>query len=50
VISLEKTINLASLKIDVDVEVAWGGGKAGDGLDIRSQSIPWRIILVQSSE
>lgn len=38
--NLEKTVNLASLKVDVDVEVARGGGKAGNGLDIRSQSIP----------
>lgn len=41
---LEKTVNLASLKVDVDIKVARGGGKTGNGLDIRSQSIPWRRI------
>lgn len=31
---LEKTLDIASLQVDIDVEVAGSGGEAGDGLDI----------------
>jgi hypothetical protein len=37
--NLEETINLASLGINIDVEVAWGGGKTRDGLDVGSECI-----------
>lgn len=38
--SLEEAVNLASLQVDVDVEIARGGGETGDGLDVCSQGIP----------
>jgi len=37
--SLEKTVDLAGLNINVDVEVSGCGGQTGDGLDISSQSV-----------
>ena len=37
---LEKTIDLASLDINVDVEIARSCGEARNSLDISSKSIP----------
>jgi len=37
--SLEQTLDLASLEIDVDVHVAGSGGQTRDGLDIGSQGV-----------
>ena len=37
---LEKTVNLASLQVNIDVEVTGRGGETGNGLDVRSQSVP----------
>lgn len=37
---LEETINLTSLGIDIDVDVAGSSGQTGNGLDISSESIP----------
>ena len=41
---LEETIDLASLGIDVDVEVAGSGGETRDGLDVGSECISDNII------
>lgn len=38
--SLEKTIYLTGLEVDVDVEVSRGRGKTRNGLDISSKGIP----------
>jgi hypothetical protein len=37
--TLEETIDLAGLGVNVDVEVAGSGGEAGDGLDVGSECI-----------
>lgn len=37
---LEKTIDLASLQVDVNVEIARSSGETGNSLDVSSQSIP----------
>lgn len=39
---LEEAINLASLGVNVDVEVTGSGGKTGDGLDICRKSVARR--------
>lgn len=38
--ALEKTIDLAGLQVDVNVEIARSSGQTGNGLDVSSQSIP----------
>jgi len=37
---LEETINLASLGINVDVEVAGSSGETRNGLDVGSECVP----------
>jgi hypothetical protein len=37
--NLEQTLNLASLEVDVDVQVAGSGGQTGDGLDVGCESV-----------
>lgn len=37
---LEKAINLTSLQVHIDIEVTGSGGETGNGLDVRSQSVP----------
>lgn len=37
---LEESLDLASLDVDIDVEVSRCRGKTGDGLDVGCQSIP----------
>lgn len=37
---LEETIDLASLNIDIDVEVAWGSGETWNGLDVGGKGVP----------
>lgn len=37
---LKETIDLASLNINIDIEVAWGGGKTWNGLDIGGKGVP----------
>jgi len=36
---LEETVNLASLDVNVDVEITRGGGKTGDGLNVCSEGV-----------
>ena len=38
-LGLEKTINLASDRVNVDVEVSRSRGKTGDGLNISSECV-----------
>lgn len=42
---LEKTLNLSSLHIDVDIDVARSRGQTGDGLDVSRQSIPMKVLV-----
>jgi hypothetical protein len=39
IIRLEETVDLASLGVDIDVEIAWGGRKTGDGLNIGCECV-----------
>lgn len=38
--ALEKTIDLARLQVDVNVEIARGSGETRNSLNVSSQSIP----------
>lgn len=40
IISLEKTVDLASLEVNVDVEVAGGGGQTWNRLNVGSEGVP----------
>jgi hypothetical protein len=42
--TLEETIDLAGLSVNVDVEVAGSGGETGDGLDVGSECISDDLI------
>lgn len=39
-ISLEEPLDLSRLGVDVDVQVAWCRGQAGNSLDIGSKRVP----------
>lgn len=41
---LEQTVDLASLRVDIDVEVAGSGRQTRDGLDVGSEGVPIRLI------
>lgn len=42
---LEKTLNLSSLHIDVDIDVARGRRQTRDGLNVSRQSIPKKVLV-----
>lgn len=44
--SLEKTIDLAGLSIDVDVEISGSSGETGDGLNVGSECIAARLLVM----
>jgi hypothetical protein len=44
---LEETINLASLGINIDVEVAGGSGETRDGLNIGSKCVPGKRLAIE---
>jgi hypothetical protein len=46
---LKEAVNLTSLDVDIDVEVARGRGETRDGLDIGSQGIPRRLLVIMNS-
>lgn len=48
--SLEESIDLTSLGVDIDVEVAGSGGKTGDGLDVGSEGVTERIISMNDKK
>lgn len=47
-IKLEQTIDCACLGVDVNVEVARGRSKTGNGLDVSSKSVAVHALLVTS--
>lgn len=43
---LEETIDLTSLGVNIDVEIAGSSGKARDGLNVGSECIPGRGLAM----
>lgn len=48
--NLEKTVDLAGLRIHIHVQISGGGRQAGDRLDIGSQSITGRMVSIGSKQ
>ena len=48
--SLEESIDLTSLGVDIDIEVAGSGGKTGDSLDVGSEGVTERIISMNDKK
>lgn len=47
---LKEAIDLASLEVDVDIEVSGGGGQTWYGLYVGSQCVPMRSMILAHAQ